>query len=59
MSDYPSHNESNLALLSYLAYWTNNDMDQMERLFGKSGLVRDKWREREDYRERTIDKSIY
>ncbi|MFP4050706.1 MAG: hypothetical protein ACLFVB_03070 [Thermoplasmata archaeon] len=42
ISDYPSHSEADLALLSYLAYWTNCDRDQMERLFERSGLVRDK-----------------
>lgn len=42
------------ALLTHLAWWTNNDADQMERIFRGSGLYREKW-ERADYREMTID----
>ncbi len=57
-SDYPSHSEADLALLSYLAYWTNGDRNQMKRLFERSELVRDKWRDRKDYRERTIEKAV-
>ncbi len=57
-SDYPSHSEADLALLSYLAYWTDGDRNQMERLFEQSGLVRDKWRDRKDYRKRTIEKVV-
>lgn len=30
----------------------------MERLFSKSGLTREKWHERSDYRERTIRKAV-
>lgn len=57
-SGYPSHSEADQALLNILAFWTSGDPQQMERLFEQSGLVRDKWREREDYRERTIKKAI-
>ncbi|MFP4001907.1 MAG: hypothetical protein ACLFU5_08415 [Thermoplasmata archaeon] len=58
ISDYPSHSEADLALLSMLAFWTHCDRFRMEKLFEKSGLVRDKWREREDYREITIEKAV-
>ncbi len=58
ISGYPSHSEADLALLSMLAFWTNCDRYRMERLFEKSGLVREKWRERKDYREMTIEKAV-
>ena len=43
---------ADLALLSQLSFWTQ-DPDQLDRLFRRSGLMREKW-ERADYRERTI-----
>jgi len=52
---YDSHSEADAALCALLAFWTGGDRRRIERLFGKSGLVRDKWRDRPDYRERTID----
>jgi hypothetical protein len=54
---YTSQSESELALLSILAWWTNNDRERMDRLFRQSGLYRDKW-EREDYRNWTLDKAL-
>jgi hypothetical protein len=43
------------ALLSHLAFWTGKNCERMERLFGQSALgQRDKWRDRDDYRERSI-----
>ncbi len=42
-TDYPSHSEADLALCSLLAFWTNRDAAQMDRLFRRSKLVRDKW----------------
>ena len=55
---YPSHSEADQALCNLLAFWTGGDPQRMEELFGRSGLVRDKWRERPDYRERTIQTAI-
>lgn len=55
---YPSHSEADLALCSLLAFWTGGDAARIERLFNRSGLVRDKWRNRPDYRERTIRTAI-
>lgn len=52
-SGYASTSEADMALCSLLAYWTQGDASQMDRLFRQSGLMRDKW-ERDDYRERTI-----
>ncbi len=43
---------ADLALLSLLAFWTQ-DPAQLDRLFRRSGLMREKW-ERPDYRERTV-----
>jgi len=57
-SGYPSHSEADLALLCHLSFWTAGDPQRMERLFDKSGLTRDKWCEREDYRTRSIHKAI-
>jgi primase-polymerase (primpol)-like protein len=55
---YPSHSEADQALCTMLAFWTGGDPQRIERLFDRSGLVRDKWRNRPDYRERTIQKVI-
>lgn len=42
------------ALCNHLAFWTGKDCARVERLFGMSGLVRDKWTDREKYRVDTI-----
>jgi putative DNA primase/helicase len=59
--DTSDHNgdesRADLALLGHLAFWTNGDRDRMDQLFRQSGLYRSKW-EREDYRERTINKAL-
>jgi replicative DNA helicase len=47
---------ADLALLGSLTFWTQN-RDQLDRLFRRSGLYREKW-ERADYRERTIDRAL-
>jgi primase-polymerase (primpol)-like protein len=57
-SGYPSHSEADLALCTLLAFWTGGDAARIEALFAQSGLVRDKWRDRVDYRERTIQTAI-
>ncbi len=41
------------ALVSLLAFFTQ-DREQIDRLFRESGLVREKWTQRPDYRERTL-----
>ena len=59
LSEYNNdHSRADSALLSILAYWTGRDANQMERLFNRSALVREKWTEREDYRERSIKAAI-
>lgn len=62
-SGYDSHSEADLALCSYLAFWTGGDKQQMDTLFRKSGLHRNKWdREHSSrgktYGEMTIDKAV-
>ena len=53
------HSAADLALMNHLAYWTGNDPVAMERLFGMSALgQREKWRDRSDYRRRTIDRAL-
>lgn len=47
------------ALLCHLAFWTRKNVEQMERLFTESTLgQRDKWRNRHDYRDRSIKQAI-
>jgi len=58
ISGYPSHSEADQALCNVLAFWTGGDPQRIEHLFSRSGLVRAKWRNREDYRERTIRTAI-
>ncbi len=42
------------ALMSHLAFWTGRDGVRMDRLFRRSGLIRDKYEKRKDYRESTV-----
>ena len=52
---------ADLALCSYLAFWTNNDVSRMDSLFRQSGLMRPKWDERhgaQTYGEMTIAKAL-
>lgn len=48
------HSSADAALMSHLAFWTGKDMARMDRLFRRSGLMRDKYRDRDDYRRDTI-----
>jgi putative DNA primase/helicase len=57
-SDYADdESRADLALCSLLAFWTDGDTERMDRLFRRSGLMRDKWN-RHDYRERTFRKVL-
>lgn len=50
---------ADMALADILAFWIGGDEARIERLFSQSGLgQRDKWRNRADYRKRTIQKAI-
>lgn len=48
------HSAADQALLSHLAFWTGRDMPRMDRLFRRSGLMREKYETRQDYRRETI-----
>lgn len=37
------HSKADLAFCNLLAYWCRRDIDQMDRIFRCSGLMRDKW----------------
>lgn len=54
-SDYESPSEADYHLCRHLLFWTGGDRSRAERLFNKSGLVRDKWHTRKDYRDRTLE----
>jgi hypothetical protein len=62
--DTSGHNydqsSADMALMDMLAFFTDNDADQMERIFGLSALAgnQPKWFARPDYRQRTIDKAL-
>lgn len=46
------------ALCMHLAFWTQKNPVRMERLFNRSGLVREKWIKREPYRRSTITNAV-
>ena len=52
-SGYESQSQADAALLAILRFWTGGDKAESFRLFAQSGLCRDKWTRRADYRERT------
>ena len=43
------NNESDMALASHLAFWTGCDVERIERLMRRSGLLRPKWNEHRTY----------
>lgn len=51
------HSSADLALLSHLAFWTGRDATRMDRLFRRSGLMREKYANRPDYGPETIGKA--
>lgn len=54
---YHSHSEADCALCCKLAFWTDRNEEQINRLFCASGLYRSKW-DRADYERRTIDFAV-
>lgn len=54
---YSSQSEADLSLCIILAFWTDGNTEQIDRLFRSSGLYRQKW-DRDDYREATIQKAL-
>jgi putative DNA primase/helicase len=58
---FPSQSEADLALCDMLAFWTQKDRAQMDRLFRQSGLKRPKWDEDrgdQTYGELTLEKAL-
>lgn len=58
---YPSQSEADGAFCSMLAFWTNKNAEQMDRIFRSSKLYRDKWdakRGQKTYGEITIESAI-
>ncbi len=52
---------ADMALCSHLAFWCAGDADRMDRIFRRSGLMRDKWdsrRGRSTYGAQTIERAI-
>lgn len=46
------------ALAQHLAWWCNSNHAQIWRIMQRSGMVRDKWVQREDYTRRTITNAV-
>ena len=57
MSGYASHSEADQALVSLLAFYTQ-DEGQLDSLYRRSGLCREKWLKRSGYRRSTIEKAL-
>ena len=58
---YKSQSEADMSFCSMLAFWTNRNPSQMDSIFRKSGLYREKWdskRGSATYGEITIDGAI-
>jgi primase-polymerase (primpol)-like protein len=60
---YESHSEADMALCFHLAFWTSGDRMQIDRLFRRSGLMREKWDEvhyadGSTYGEKTVDRAV-
>lgn len=57
---YSSQSEADLALCNQLAFWTQRNTEQMDRIFRTSGLYRNKWDEKrgeKTYGELTVLKA--
>lgn len=52
-----NRSSADAALLAHLTFWTGNDPARIDRLFRRSGLMRDKWN-RESYRVMSIGKAV-
>jgi hypothetical protein len=57
MSGYTSPSEADQALISLLAFYTQDEA-QLDSLYQRSGLCREKWLKRPGYRRSTIDKAL-
>jgi primase-polymerase (primpol)-like protein len=59
---YDSQSEADMALACLLAFWTGGDAKQMDRLFRRSGLMREKWdavhyADGSTYGEKTVERA--
>lgn len=55
------HSAADMALCSHLAFWCAGDAERMDRIFRRSGLMRDKWDSRRGsttYGAQTIERAI-
>lgn len=52
------HSAADAALCQHLAFWTGKDCERIDRLFRESALMRDKWNDRQQYREDTINGAV-
>lgn len=60
-SGYPSQSEADYALIRKLRFYSQGNVQQMDRLFRRSGLMRQKWDEKhgtQTYGELTIRKAV-
>jgi hypothetical protein len=57
ISGYASHSEADQALVSLLAFYTQDEA-QLDSLYQRSNLCREKWINRPDYRRRTIQRAL-
>ncbi len=58
---YKSQSEADISLCNILAFWTQKNKMQMDRIFRASGLMRDKWNRNQSgttYGSITLDSSI-
>ena len=58
---YGSQSEADLALCNILAFWTQRNYRQMDRIFRSSGLYRKKWDESRGgmtYGQKTLEKAV-
>jgi primase-polymerase (primpol)-like protein len=60
---YDSNSEADMALCAMLSFWTGGDERQVDRLFRKSGLCRDKWdtihfADGSTYGEKTVARAV-
>ncbi|HZS53056.1 MAG TPA: hypothetical protein VFA65_01530 [Bryobacteraceae bacterium] len=53
-----SQSEADIWLISRLSFWCHSDRARVDRLFRASGLMRQKWEKRDDYRERTLNQAL-
>jgi len=61
ITQYASESEADLALSSLLAFWCGCDLEQMDRLFRKSGMMREKWDRQQSgttYGQITLQKAV-